>query len=273
MSCLLLYILCVICGNNFIYCSITASYFWHVTAFETLLLSSSSSLSLFITFMRGIYNYIHATNYVSRVCDVAAVLYWQFVLHVVLFRPWNMFCTVTLALPAVYVQCPIWPFFCSSLILWFLGMLLRYCLSDFEMVPVTSITCAFTFHMRWTSIIRSLYFKIFSASFLNTHLFPGIAASINMHVPSLLLRIMTSGLLLGIVLSVCTCWFHNLVTLLSWLTTTTTTTTAAAATIWKSRNSKISHWKREMFLLIVVKWFVDFYIGAFIFSFVLPPSK
>ena len=47
--------------------------------------------------------------------------------------------------------------FCSSLILCFPGMLLRYCLSDFEMVPVapivTSITFAFTFHMHWISII------------------------------------------------------------------------------------------------------------------------
>ena len=36
-------------------------------------------------------------------------------------------------------------------------MLLRYCLSDFEMVPVapivTGITFAFTFHMRWIYII------------------------------------------------------------------------------------------------------------------------
>jgi hypothetical protein len=32
------------------------------------------------------------------------------------------------------------------------------------------------------SILRSLYFKIFSASFLITFLFPGIAKSINMQV-------------------------------------------------------------------------------------------
>jgi len=42
--------------------------------------------------------------------------------------------------------------FCSSLITCFPGMLLRYCLSDFEMVPVahivTGITFAVTFHMR-----------------------------------------------------------------------------------------------------------------------------
>jgi hypothetical protein len=41
---------------------------------------------------------------------------------------------------------------CSSLISRFPGVLLRYCLSDFEMVPIapsiTGITFAFTFHMR-----------------------------------------------------------------------------------------------------------------------------
>jgi len=39
-----------------------------------------------ITFMQGIYNYIRETNHVSRVYSVAAVLYLQFVLHVMLFR-------------------------------------------------------------------------------------------------------------------------------------------------------------------------------------------
>jgi hypothetical protein len=47
--------------------------------------------------------------------------------------------------------------------------LLRYFLNDFEIVSValviTGITFVFTFHMRCISIVRSLYFKIFSASF------------------------------------------------------------------------------------------------------------
>jgi len=42
---------------------------------------------LVITFMNGIYNYVPETNHVSRVYSVAAVLYLQFVLHVMLFRP------------------------------------------------------------------------------------------------------------------------------------------------------------------------------------------
>ena len=61
---------------------------------------------------------------------------------------------------------------------------------------ITGITFTFTFHMRCISIVRSLYFKIFSACFLFTFLSAGIATSIDMHVPSLLSGIMLSGLLI-----------------------------------------------------------------------------
>ena len=37
--------------------------------------------------MRVIYNYIPETNRVSRTYSVASVLYLQFMLHVMLFRP------------------------------------------------------------------------------------------------------------------------------------------------------------------------------------------
>ena len=67
---------------------------------------------------------------------------------------------------------------------------------------------------------KVLYFRIFSASFLIAFLSPEIATSINIHVPFTLSRIIISGLLLGIVLSVCTCWFHNMVTLHPWLVST-----------------------------------------------------
>ena len=105
--------------------------------------------------------------------------------------------------------------FRSSLTSCFPSMLLRYFLNDFEIVPVapiiTGITFVFTLHMRCISIVRSLYFRVFTDSFLITFLSPEITTSINMHVPFSLSRIITSGLLLGIVLSVCTCWFHNVV--------------------------------------------------------------
>ena len=41
---------------------------------------------LVITFMQYIYNYVPETNHVSTVYSVAAVLYLQSVLHVMLFR-------------------------------------------------------------------------------------------------------------------------------------------------------------------------------------------
>ena len=52
------------------------------------------TIIIFITCMHGIYNYIPATNPVSTVHSVAAVLYLQFVLHVMLFRLWNVYCTL-----------------------------------------------------------------------------------------------------------------------------------------------------------------------------------
>jgi hypothetical protein len=68
-------------------------------------------------------------------------------------------------------------------------------------------------------LLSFLYFKIFSASFLITFLSPGIATSVNMHVPCLLSRIMVSGLS-GIVLSVRASWFYNMLTPLSLLVST-----------------------------------------------------
>jgi len=118
--------------------------------------------------------------------------------------------------------------FWSSLTSWFPGMLLTYFLNDFEIVPVISIiigtTFVFIFHMRCISIVRSLCFSIFLISFLITFLSPEIATSINIHVLFSLSRIIITGLLLGIVLSVCTCWFHNMVTLLPWLLSTDSAT-------------------------------------------------
>jgi len=57
--------------------------------------------------MQGIYNYAPETNYYSRVYSVAAVLYLQYVLHVMSFRTLNMFYSFTLLLSEVYVQCPL----------------------------------------------------------------------------------------------------------------------------------------------------------------------
>jgi hypothetical protein len=64
-------------------------------------------LLLFIFFMQGIYNCIPEMNQVSRVHNIAAILYLQFVLHAMLFRTCSMYFTITSVHSAVCVQCPI----------------------------------------------------------------------------------------------------------------------------------------------------------------------
>jgi hypothetical protein len=52
--------------------------------------------------------YLKQTMFLGYKASVAAVLYLQSVLHVMLFDMLNMFCNFTSALSAVRVQCPIW---------------------------------------------------------------------------------------------------------------------------------------------------------------------
>jgi len=98
---------------------------------------------------------------------------------------------------------------CSSLMSWFPGMQFRYFLSDFfnfSIFPYYSgITFVYTSHIHCIYAAVYLYLKIFTASFFNTFLYPGTAASINKHVPFPLSRIMMSGLLSRMILSVFNC--------------------------------------------------------------------
>jgi len=157
--------------------------------------------------MQGIYTYIPKTNCVPREYSVAAILLLLFMVLMSLVSVLN--------LPYFYISTfrsmcsvPNMAVFWSSLISCFPGMLLTYFLNDFETVPVAPIiihiTFVFTFHVRCIYTVRSLYFRIFSASFLITFLSPEISTSINIHVPFSLSRIIMSVLLLEIVLSVCT---------------------------------------------------------------------
>jgi hypothetical protein len=60
----------------------------------------------------------------------------------------------------------------------------RYLLSDFEMLPVdpiiTGITC-FYISLALYFNLKSVFFRIFSATVLITFLSPGISASIDIH--------------------------------------------------------------------------------------------
>ena len=142
--------------------------------------------------MQGIYTYVPERNYVPREYSVAAVLLLLFMVFISLVSVLNL---VYFYISTFRSMCavPSMAVFCSSLTSWFPGMLLTYFLNDFEIVPVapiiTGITFVFTFHMRCISIVRSLCFRIYSASFLITFLSPEIATSINIHVPFSLSRI------------------------------------------------------------------------------------
>ena len=120
--------------------------------------------------MQGIYTYIPETNYVSREHSVAAILLLLFMVLISLVPVLNLlyfYISTFRSMCAV----PNMAVFCSSLISCFPGMLLTYFLNVFEILPVApiinGITFVFTFHMRCISIVRSLYFRIFSASFFN----------------------------------------------------------------------------------------------------------
>ena len=153
--------------------------------------------------MQGIYTYIPETNYVPKEYSVAAILLLLFMVRtslVSVLNPLYFYISTFRSICAV----PNMAIFCSSLTSCFPGMLLTYFLNDFEIVPVApiiiGITFGFTFHMRCNSIVRSLYFIIFSASYLITFLPPEIATSINVHVPFSLTLILLLLLLLLLLL-------------------------------------------------------------------------
>ena len=75
---------------------------------------------------------------------------------------------------------------------------------------------ASTVRIRSTPVLRSTYFKIFSASVLITFISAETALAVNMCVHFLWYRIMMSGLLFGMVLSVFSLWFQKMFTLLLW---------------------------------------------------------
>ena len=121
---------------------------------------------IIISFLQGIYTYIPETNYVLREYSVAAILLLLFIVLISLVSVLKLLCFYISSFRSVCAV-PNVAVFCSSLTSCFPGMLLTYFLNDFEIVPVapiiTGINFVFTFHMRCISIVRSLYFRIFSA--------------------------------------------------------------------------------------------------------------
>jgi hypothetical protein len=101
--------------------------------------------------MQGIYTYIPETNHVPREHCVAAILVLLFMVLISLvpvLTPLYLYASTFRSMCAV----PNMAVFCSSLTVWFPGMLLTYFLNNLKMVAVapiiTGITFVFTFHMR-----------------------------------------------------------------------------------------------------------------------------
>ena len=122
-------------------------------------------------FMLGIYNFTPQTNCISIAYTGATVLWLQFLAHLMFLLTFVLHFYVG-TFRSMCVCSAQYSSLSSSLILCFLGILLRYFLNDFVMISVAPIitvtTCVFTFHMRSIHIVSSLYFRIFSSSFLTT---------------------------------------------------------------------------------------------------------
>ena len=90
------------------------------------------------SFMQGIYTFIPKINYVPREHSVAAILLLLFMVLISLLLVLNLlyfYISTFRSMCAV----PNMAVFCSSLTLWFPGMLLTYFLSVFKIVPVIII--------------------------------------------------------------------------------------------------------------------------------------
>ena len=170
--------------------------------------------------MQGIYTSIPETNCVPREYSVAAILLLLFMVLISLVSVLNLLYFYISTFRSICAV-PNMAVFCSSLTSCFPGMLLTYFLNDLVIDPVaTIITVSLLFLHSTCAVFLFWGLYILESSrllLLITFLSPQIATSINIHVPFSLSRIIICGLLLGIVLSVCICWFHNMVTLPPWL--------------------------------------------------------
>ena len=124
------------------------------------------TIIIIISFMQGNYTYIPEANYVPREYSVAAILLLLFMVLISFLSVLNLlyfYISTFRSMCAV----PNMAVFCSSLTSCFPGMLLKYFLNDFEIVPVapiiTGITFVFIFHMRCISIVIIIIIIIISA--------------------------------------------------------------------------------------------------------------
>jgi hypothetical protein len=118
-----------------------------------------STLLLFVTtFMQGIYNHMPETNLVSRAHSVAAVLYLQFMTHVMLFPMLSVFYFHSSNFRSMFAV-PYIALFCGSLISCFPSMLPRYFPNYFELGPFAPIITgiSFVFYIYYYYYCVSIY--------------------------------------------------------------------------------------------------------------------
>jgi len=94
---------------------------------------------IIISFIQGIYTYIPETNYVPREYSVAAILLLLFKELISLVPVLNLSYFYISTFRSM-CSVPNMAVFCSSLTSCFPGMLLKYFLNNFEIVPADSIT-------------------------------------------------------------------------------------------------------------------------------------
>jgi hypothetical protein len=143
------------------------------------------------------------------------------------FSTWNQWWTPQLRLQVsdcstflIMCDAPSIAIFCRESIECFPGIVSRYFLSSLVTISValmiSDMTKQFMFHMRWISILKLLYFNLFSDSFCITFLSDGIATSISKQTLSFLFFIIMSGLFTRTSLLVCTTLLHSTVISSCW---------------------------------------------------------
>ena len=92
---------------------------------------------IIITFIQSIFNYIPEINHVPRIYNLAPVLCFLYVVHIMLFLMFNI---LYFYISTFWSVCavPSKAVCCSSFILCFPGMWCRYFLNDFEIVVVAA---------------------------------------------------------------------------------------------------------------------------------------
>ena len=110
------------------------------------------------------YNLIPEINHVSRVPSVVAILWLQFMVHVMQFPVINVLYFYISSLQRVCTV-PNMTLFCRSIMSCFPGILLRYFLNDFEIVPVVPYYYwyHFCFYLALTIILIITYNVVYEA--------------------------------------------------------------------------------------------------------------